>query len=575
MKQFSKNIILLLVTSFFIISCEQESNLEPEGLWELSTPVIELPENNQSFVLDQITPNETITFSWLAAESSVGFGVSYKVSIHETSDTNFSKPLYEFSSASNGKDLTAIISYQKIDEILSYAGYPANQESEIIWSVKANSLSKSTRVSSIIKIKRFENEIIPNQLFLSGSATEDNGNLEDAIKLKRLTDANGNLSNIHEVYTSLKAGGTFEFYSENSVPSLQYGGENGAIEKAGNPITAELDGTYRIKINLDNNTYELLKIDYFGMVGNPISGGWGGDESLNYIGQGIWQNSVDLVNTGGFVFRANGDWAYLIKRIVGSENTVIFENDAASQGVSFEDIPSNETGKFIVTLNLNSNGYFYTFERDNTIINPITAPNSLFLFENGSMIKEFSKDGDSFQLDEFIPMQASTSYTLNSLADGSGESYSIASSLANSNTPNGDKVSDDVLLLENSNASFTLNSDRSIKLYFDFNAAKLTWTYYNLKLFHWNDWDTRDELVMTYVHPNTYKITTNLISNYDMKFISPWDLDFGSDTPNSLSGNLINGGGSNIINITEDGSYEVTIELENNFNSGTYLFEKQ
>jgi len=573
MKQFYKNICLIVLGSFLIISCEKESNIAPEGLWELSAPVIELPENNQNFILDQITPNETVTFSWLAAESSVGFGVTYTVSIHEVSDTGFTNPLYEFASGNSGKELSATISYQKIDEVLSFAGYPANQETEITWSVKANSISKSSSASSTIKVKRFEDEIIPNQLFLSGIATESNDKLEDALKLKRLTDSNGNLSNIHEVYTSLKAGGTYQFYSENSLPSLQYGGENGVLVKAGNPISADQDGTYRIKIDLDNNTYELLKIDYFGMVGSPINGGWGGDESLDYQGNGVWQKSIELVNTGGFVFRANGDWGYLLKRIVSSQNTIVFERDAASQGVNFEDIPSNETGLFIVTLNLNSDGYFYTFERDNAVINPIAAPNSLFLFEDGNMIKEFTKNGDAFELDEFIPMQSSSSYTLNTLADGTGNNYSLADNLANTTDPDADLASDKVQILENSTATFSLNSDRALKLYFDFNAAKVTWTYYNIKLFHWSNWDTRDEFLMSYEHPNTYKITTNLISNYDMKFISPWDLDFGSDDPSNLSGNLINGGGSNIINITTDGSYDVKIVLENNYNVGTYIFE--
>ncbi len=575
MKQFYKFTLVLIIASFFTISCEEESNLTPEGLWELSNPVIELPKNEESFVLDQITPNETITFSWQEATSSAGFGVTYKVSIHETTDSDLTNPLYEFASGNGGKELAATISYQKIDEILSFAGYPSNENATITWAVKAESLSKSSFTSNTITVKRFEDEIVPNRLFISGEATEDNGILADAIQLKRLNDSDGNLSNIHEVFTSLKAGQSYQFYSENALPSLQYGGENGILEKSGAAIIADEEGQYRIKVDLDANTYELFKIDFFSMVGSPINGGWNGDESLNYQGNGVWQNSIDLVGTGGFVFRPNGDWGYLMKRVVGTQNTVVFENEAANQGVTFEDIPSDEMGLFIVTLNLNAEGYFYTLEKDNTIINPIQAPNTLFLFENGNMIKEFTKNGDIFELDEFIPMQSSANYTLNSSADGSGESYSVASSLANTNTPDGDKVSDDVLILENNTNSFTITSDRALKLSFDFNAAKLTWTFYNLKLFHWNIWDDRDEFPMTYEHPNTYKITTNLISNYDMKFISPWDLDFGSDTPSNLDGNLINGGGSNIVNISEDASYEVTIVLNNNYTEGTYQFVKQ
>lgn len=565
----------ILILSLFVFSCEENSNLQPEGLWNLSSPKLELPVDNQSFVLDQITPNETITFSWQAAASSENFGITYKVSLHEINDVDFTNPLYQFASGNSGKELSATISYQKIDEILSFAGYPANENTTINWAVTAESLSKTALASNTITLKRFEDEIIPNRLYISGSATEDNGILEDAMQLSKLSDANGNPSNIHEVYVQLKANESYQFYSENSLPSLQYGGENGILEKSGNAIITDEDGVFRIKVDLDNNTYDLFKIDFFSMIGSPINGGWGGDEPLEYQGNGIWSESIDLVNTGGFVFRANGDWNYLMKRVVGTQSNLVFENEAASQGYTFEDLPSDEIGLFNVTLNLNSNGYFYTLERDNTVINPIQAPNSLFLFENGNMIKEFIKNGDVFELDEFIPMQSNANYTLNSLADGSGESYSIATNLAESNASNGDKVTDAILILENNTNPFMLSTDRALHLRFDFNAAKVTWTYYNLKLFHWSNWDTRDEFPMTYEHPNTYKISTNLISNYDMKFISPWDFDFGSDAPNNLSGNLINAGGDNLKNITEDGLYEVIIVLDNNYATGTYQFVKQ
>lgn len=574
MKTLYKYVAIVVVLLYFS-SCEEESNLQPEGLWELSSPTIELPANDQTFVLDQITPNETITFSWQPANSSENFGITYKVAIHETTDTDFANPLYEFASGNAGKALSATISYQKIDEILSFAGYPANENATVKWAVVAESLSKTSIQSNTIIVKRFEDEIIPNRLFISGAASEDNGVLEDAMQLTRLTDSQGNFSNTHEVYVQLKAGESYQFYSENGLPSLQYGGENGTLIKSGAAIVADEDGVFRIKVDLDTNTYELFKIDFFSMVGSPINGGWGGDEPLQYQGNGVWSESIDLVSTGGFAFRANGDWGYLMKRVVGTQNNVVFENEAGNRGVNVEDIPSNEAGLFNVTLNLNSEGYFYSFERDNTIINPIEAPSSLFLFVDGNVIQEFSKNGDVFELNEFIPMQAGVNYTLNSLSDGTGSSYSVASNLAESNTPDGDKVTDGIKMLDNNDSPFQLSSDRALQLSFDFNAAKVTWTYYNLKLFHWSIWDNRDEFLMTYEHPNTFKITTNITANYDMKFISPWDYDFGSDAPADLSGNLTNGGGENIKNINEDGSYEVTIVLENDYATGTYQFVKQ
>ena len=574
MKTIAKILTTVIVFFLLTVSCDIESNLQPEGQWELTNPTIVSPTNDQIFELDQITPNETVTFSWQPAISSAGFGVTYKVAIFKTDDTSLTNPLYEFISGNAGKALSATISYQKLDEILSFAGFPANENATITWVVKAESLSKTAMASSNMMVKRFEDEIIPTKLFISGLATEDAGILTNAMQLKRLTDRDGNLSNTHEVYLRLKAGETYQFYSENSLPSLIYGGKDGVLEKSGSPINSLEDGIFRVKVNLDTNTYELFKINFMSMVGSPINGGWGGDEPLQYQGNGVWKESIDLVGTGGFVFRANGDWGYLLKRIVGTQNNLVFENEASSQGVTFEDIPSNNTGLFIVTLNLNADGYFYSFVRDTSVVTPIQTPSSLFLFENGSMIKEFNKNGDVFALNEFIPMRSSANYTLNTLANGTGISYSLASNLAESNTPNADKVSDAVLIIEN-NSPFKLSSDRALRLQFNFNTAKVTWTYYNIKLFHWSVWDTRDEFVMTYEHPNTYKISTNLTANYDMKFISPWDLDFGSTSPNSLSGNLLNGGGSNIVNITQDANYAVTLTLNNDYSTGTYQFVKQ
>ncbi len=564
----SKYITLIVI---IIFSCNKESNLQPEGQWELSKPILLEPSTDEKIILNQDTPNEIITFSWEAAESSAGYGVTYEVLIDTLGTTDFSTPILSTKSSNNGTGTSVSISHEALDKALAYSGYHANTEANISYAVKAKSLSKTEQSTGDLKVTRFVKEILPQTLFISGTATENNNNLSEAITLRRLTDANGIKSNIYEVYTSLIAGKTYKFYSERSLPALQYGGNNGNLEPFGDGIVAENSGQFRVKVNLDNNTYELLQINFWSMVGTPINGGWGGDEPLEYQGNGIWKASINLLETGGFVFRANGDWAYLLKRVVGTPNTVIMEDDAADQGVNFEDIPNDLTGKYFVTLDLSAKNYSYSFERDQTVAETIETPEKLFLFENGTMIEEFSKSGDVFSTNRFIPMQSNNTYTLNSAIDGTGVSYSINVNLADSATPNGDVVSDELTLLEDNN-SFTLVTDRALRFSIDFSIPQLKWTYHNFKLFHWKIWDEREELLMTYIHPNTYTVTANLTAGFNSKFISPWDYDLGSDTPSSLTGNLINGGGSNLVNITTDGSYTATIILNDDYQSGTYEF---
>jgi len=570
----TKNLFIVLfciIFSFTFNSCETENNLDPEGQWELSAPVILTPTTDQSIVLDQDTPSESVTFSWEPAVSSEGYAVTYEVLMVPAGTTDFSAPIFTSESSNNGTNTSLSISYEALDQALAFSGFPANEVAQITFAIKANSLSKSSQSTSNISIMRFEDEGLPQSLYISGTATENNNDLSQAIALRRLNDSNGSLSNTYEVYTSLIAGETYKFYSERSLPALEFGGSDGNIVSFGDAIVANDSGQFRIKVDLDNNTYELLQINFWSMVGTPINGGWGGDEPLDYQGNGIWKASINLLNTGGFVFRANGDWGYLLKRVVGTPNTLVLEGDAGNQGVSFEDVPNNQTGLYFVTLDLSAENYTYSFEIDDTVIEPIDTPTQLFLFENGAMIEEFSLSGDTFSSTRFIPMQASNTYTLNSDANGSGTSYSVSGVLADSATPDGDLVSDAITLLENSN-SFSVLTDRALRFNIDFSTPELTWTYYNIKLFHWQVWDDREEIQMTYSHPNTFTVTANLTAGYDSKFISPWDFDFGSDNPTSLTGNLINGGGSNMVNINTDGSYTATIILNDDYQSGTYEF---
>ena len=576
MKKIYKYLLFLVFACAAFTACDTGDNMQAEGQWELVAPVITLPENTQSILLDQETPNETITFSWEPAVSTAGYAVTYAVVIDTLGSTNFDAPIYQVASSNSGSGTSAIISFADIDEALSIAGYPVNETTQVTWAVKAMSLSKNTFASEAIGITRFEDEIIPTRLYISGTATENANNLSEAIQLKRLNNSEGLLSNIHEVYTSLTAGNTYKFYSETSLPAHQYGGADGVLEKSGEAITAAEDGVYRITVNLDDSTYSLLKINYWSMVGQPINGGWGADEPLSYQGAGIWSSTIELVDTGGFLFRANGDWSYLLKSIVGAPNTLIMEAQAADQGINFEDIQSSQLGYYVVTLELSSNGYTYSIEEDTTT--PIVAPEQLFLFVNGSMVEALSKDGDAFTNSTYMALQIGDVVALNSASDGSGESYTIYTGIGATSSPDTVSVSEGSSLISGS-GDITVDRDQAYAFTINFSNANFQWKYYNLFLFHWDEinqgWDNRDEFLMTYVHPNIFTITTTLSPNYDMKFISPWDNDFGSESPSELTGTITNSGGSNIRNITADGTYEVTATLSNDYATGTYEFVLQ
>lgn len=411
-------------------------------------------------------------------------------------------------------------------------------------------------------------------MFISGDATENGSELSQAIPLKRLNDTEGNPSNKYEVYTSLSADKTYKFYSRQTLPAHQYGGTDGSLVKSGAAIKATEDGAYRISVDLDDNTCSLLKIEKWSVVGTPVNGGWDGDEALAYQGGGVWKANIDLIAKGGFIFRANGDWSYLMKRVAGTTNSVVMESQAADQGLQLEDIPSEKTGTFIFTLDLSASAYSYTIEKDPNAEEPVATPESLFLLADGTMIHEFTKDGDTFSSVVYLALQNGVSYTLNSAEDGLGTSYALDSSIGATDVLGGDKVAGSSKLGEDA-VSLAVETDQAYLLTLDFSASQLTWSYYNLKLFHWSDWDSRDEFELIYVHPYTFTLTTDLVSSYEMKINSPWDVEFGADDPTAMSGTMTNKGGENFTNISTDGIYQLSITISNDYQTGNYEFVSQ
>lgn len=579
MKKIYKYLLFFVFISIAFMACDTEENMQPEGQWDLIAPVIMLPESDQSIILDQETPNETITFTWEPAISTAGYAITYAVVIDTLGSTNFDTPIYEVLSSNSGNSTSAIISFAAIDEALSIAGYVVDESSQLTCAIKAMSLSKSAYDEKTIAITRFEDEIIPTRLYISGTATENGNNLSEAIQLKRLNNSEGLLSNVHEVYTSLTAGKSYKFYSENTLPAHQYGGADGELVKSGAPITAAEDGVYRIMVNLDEGTYTLLRIDYWSMIGQPINGGWGGDEPLSYQGGSIWSATIELVDFGGFVFRANGDWSHLLKSIVGSPSSLIMESQAADQGLNFEDIQSTQLGNQIVTIDLSANGYTYSIEQDTSEPPaPLTTPEQLYLFVNGNIVEELAKNGDTFTNNTYLALQVGDAVALNSASDGSGESFTSLMNIGSTDSLDSAEVSEGSELTSEF-GDIVVDKDQAYGFTVNFATANFQWKYYNLFLFHWDElnqgWDDRNEFLMTYVHPNTFTLTAQLSANYDMKFFSPWDNDFGSESPSESTGTITNGGGSNLRNITTAGTYNVTTTISDDYTTGTYEFVAQ
>ncbi len=564
-----KNIswILSVVLMITVWGCAEESNLQPEGKWELSSPSL-IQMNN--VVLDESTPNEQITFQWEAASSTAKYGVYYTVVVDSIDATDESNSILEVKAQDSGKSTNATLSVVDLNEALYLAGFKPGVEIPVKYTVVAKCLSKTSTDEQDITIVRYDDD----NLYVSGDATEVGDNVSGAIKMKRLYNGSNEKLNQYEIHTALTANESFMIYNGRSTKAISYGlSEDGLLIKDGTPLSVDEEGIYRINIDFDAMTVSYFKIEQLGIIGDALTNGWNTDEILSYQGLGVWQSDISFVSAGGYIFRANGTWEGIIKSVSGTENTIALESFANDNSISIENFQIEEAGYYSVTLTLNADSYSINLEK---------APDQrMYLMVNNTDTYELSMVGDGqFASTTYIALQTTDDLIVNTEEDGSGTSYSISELIGEGS---GDKVSGSAGLMQSS-STFSVSLDQAYGFIIDINAGSLDWHYYNLKLFHWDNdadggWDAKEEIEMTYSHPCTYSVTADLTTDFETKFFSPWDIQYGagsSDDAAALSGTMINDSGAlNFSNISSSGTYTVTIVVDEDFATATYNFEIQ
>lgn len=583
-----KNLIrycLVLTATLSIWSCGEDDNMDPVGNWDLASPTLTTPAEGTGITLDQNQADALIQFDWQPAVASNRFLVSYKVYLVSADAEGVENPILELTPANSGRDRSVSITAEQLDYALWARCYPAGAAAQVKWVVVANAIEKTASASSPITVTRFADERIPDTMFITGAATEAGNDPANATPMRARKNADGQNTGIFDVYTTLTEGATFQFRDRPAANSKIYGGSEGSLEGCGAAIAAPETSQYRVTVDLNSNSYNLWKVETWSVVGDPFEGGWGGDVPLDYKGNGVWESKVNfLAPSAGWIFRANGDWGYIIKRIPGTVSAgglsgkVFMESEAGDAGVEVEDLRIEGSGIHTITLDLRADQYTFSVAPepvtpgDNVAVigksanltadqvlgnfdfGTYDAPDQLYLVSNGTMIAELTKDGNVFTSD-FIALEQSKQYILNSESDGSGTTYN--------------NVGDGTIAVDH---------DQAYQLIVDFETGKLSWKHYNLKVFHWDEpgggWDQRNEYPMTYVHPYTFTAEgLELTSGYHIKLNSPWEVQFGT-SGTSLMGTMTNGG-DNFTGISQSGVYNVSIEVTDDFASGDYSFVKQ
>lgn len=578
--------IPFLLVCLLLGACEMDNNMQAIGNWTMTEP--QLKPGVDQIELDESQPDVSFTFEWEPAVTSNRFIVNYRFLLMEVGEEDLSKALMEVVPGNSGRALSVSPKASDINYALWAACYPSGETVGLEWVVVAKAIEREVVARRAISITPYATEHQPQTLFISGSATENGEGPAQALAMKQMVKADGTNTGIFELYTSLKENATFHFRDKAAVGSRQFGGDTGSLVACGEEISVPEAGIYRVRVDLNANSYELTAIDRWSLVGDAVEGGWGGDVPLEYVGGGKWQADIAFFKpyeAAGYIFRANGDWGLLLKRVVGTgssnglEGQLVMESEASALGLEFEDLPGPAAGTYTVTLDLSAAGPTFFLEPKDVTTPPVQtdavigktanpnadavsgnfsfgeyeAPEQLFLVADGQAVVSFAKDGSVFHSEVFKALEASRTYVLSDQADGSGNIYGHSEGL------------------------IAVETDQAYQLSVDFGSGTLFWKYYNLKVFHWDDpnggWDSRDEVLMTYVHPYQFEVTAALKAGFDIKINSPWDVEFGTDDT-ALTGTMVNKG-PNFKGITQSGNYLIKVTVAEDFSECTYEFVKQ
>ncbi|MHA6697775.1 SusE domain-containing protein [Chryseobacterium sp. A321] len=266
-------ICLLLLT----VQCrddDQVSHTEVSAVEQLYSP--------SDLTFYNLGANSSALFEWQSAHSEDNGVVLYEVAF-DLEGGDFSSPIKVVPADGNGFKTTLNLSFTELNQIATLAGIKSQEIGKLIWTVfSSKGLNvKKSNVFRTIEVQRPAGYPTPDELFITGTATEGGANLEAALPFKKIS------SSQYEIYTELKAG-TFQLATRKSgTPELYYL-DGTKLSTEGETTHSGDTKVYRIKVDFSNGKYtmdEVAKIElWFAPAGEFLF-------EYQYQGNAIWKAS--------------------------------------------------------------------------------------------------------------------------------------------------------------------------------------------------------------------------------------------------------------------------------------------
>ncbi|WP_082603415.1 SusE domain-containing protein [Flavobacterium sp. Root901] len=274
MKNIYSKLVLILCT-VFLVSCNNDDSMSHTNVSAVNA--LYSPANNKFFDLGA---QSSAVFEWEGAKAEDNGVVLYDV-VFDKENGDFSKPIYVKPSDGNGFQKTLNISFTELNKIAELAGIQSETIGKIKWTVyssKGINVQKSA-VSGIIEVQRPGGFPTPDQLFITGTGSENGETAANAQAFKKVGATS------FEIYTKLSAG-TYKFITrKNGTPEVFYI-NGGKLKQDGAATYAGDSKVYKIKVDFSDGSTtmtEIKKIElWFPPLGQYLF-------EYTYSGGGIWK----------------------------------------------------------------------------------------------------------------------------------------------------------------------------------------------------------------------------------------------------------------------------------------------
>lgn len=277
----------LLCLSF--IGCskdERDINMDLTEVKNLFTPVAD-----ESILLKPAS-GQTVVFEWEQAKAADGSLVLYEVAFDQENG-DFSAPFYTLVSDNRGVLNKLTLTHGDLNRIAELGGSTFFEKKKFRWTVMASKGTnvKKAAMSRIIELERPGGfAVLPGNLYLTGTATENGDVLANAMKMRQIEPG------VFEIYSKLKAG-TYKFVDATSgTPKEYYIFDDNGINAIGMNGVSEFTGPDKImRIRMDFNNInasyaEVKEVKLWYSAGNQF---W---FTLPYTSNGVWRINDRAVN---------------------------------------------------------------------------------------------------------------------------------------------------------------------------------------------------------------------------------------------------------------------------------------